>query len=137
MLSTSRSHRLFGITIRQAYQYYSTNINDTVFRKSLVRYYSIHNTLPLLRVCFELLGWYHLVSSLLLEYVRLPELNTVILQLARLIESPFWRIHGLFFYSATDWIRRSRTSRTLVRLRFLFREIWLEVGCFCRRSIKV
>ena len=33
-------HRLFGITLRQAFQYYSTNINDTLFRKSLVRYYS-------------------------------------------------------------------------------------------------
>ena len=38
-------HRLFGITLRQAFQYYSTNINDTLFRKSLVRYYSsIYNT---------------------------------------------------------------------------------------------
>ena len=30
-------HRLFGITLRQAYQYYTTNLSDTVFRKSLVR----------------------------------------------------------------------------------------------------
>ena len=41
----SRRHRLFGITLRQAYQYYTTNINDTMFRKSLARYYSsIYNT---------------------------------------------------------------------------------------------
>ena len=42
---TFRRHRLFGITLRQAYQYYTTNINDSMFRKSLVRYYSfIYNT---------------------------------------------------------------------------------------------
>ena len=72
---TLRLHRLFGITLRQAYQYYTTNINDTVFRKSLVRYNpSIDNTFVVKGV-FELLGCYYLVSShgLLLEYVRLGE----------------------------------------------------------------
>lgn len=45
-------------------------------------------------------------------------MNTVILQLARLIESPFWRIHGLFSYSSPGGIYRSETSRTLVCLHF-------------------
>ena len=72
---TFRRRRLFGITIRQAYQYYSTNVNDTLFRKSLVRYYSSIDSVVNCEVCFELIGCYHLVSSLILEYVCLPELE--------------------------------------------------------------
>jgi len=51
---------LFGITIRQAYQYYSTNINDTVFRKSLV---AIIFSLDLLNLVF---GAYMVYSFILL-----------------------------------------------------------------------
>ena len=70
---TFRRRRLFGITIRQAYQYYSTNINDILFRKLLVCNHSSIYSVVNFKVCFELIGCFHLVSSHLLEHVCLPE----------------------------------------------------------------
>ncbi|KAF8814496.1 hypothetical protein BYT27DRAFT_7249992 [Phlegmacium glaucopus] len=63
---------LFGITLRQAYQYYTTNINDSVFRKSLV---AIICSLDLLNLVFGV----YMVYSFILLLVGYPDLGPQVL----------------------------------------------------------
>jgi len=57
---------LFGITLRQAYQYYTTNISDSVFRKSLI---AIICSLDFLNLLFGV----YMVYSFILLLVGFPD----------------------------------------------------------------
>ena len=134
---TFRRRRLFGITIRQAYQYYSTNVNDTLFRKSLVRCYSSIDSVVICKVCFELIGCYHLVSSLTLEYVCFTwtwtRLSYSSLDLLNFIFGAYMvYCFILLLIGYTD-----RGPLVLWCVCSFFHEIWLGVECFWCRSLRV
>jgi len=63
--------------------------------------------------------------------------NGVDLQLARLVEPCFWRIHGLFFDPSTGRVYRWRTSCNLVHIYAPLLKFDSNLTAFCYRSLKV
>jgi len=90
---------LFGITLRQAYQYYTTNINDKMFRKSLI---AIICSLDFLNFLFGV----YMIYSFILQLVGLPDRGPQVLWSLKALAAVQVVLVVLvqFFYLSQIWL---------------------------------